>query len=40
MVLLVEYSGEAQAQGGRSERANLKTNAAATRHVKKNWGLV
>ena len=33
-VLLVEYAGEAQTQGGRGERANLKTKAAATRQIK------
>ena len=33
-VLLVEYAGEAQTQGGRGERANVKTKAAATRQIK------
>ena len=40
LILLVEYLGEAQAQGGRSERVHVNTNAAATRPVQMIAGFV
>ena len=36
----IEYSGEAQAQEGRSEQAHIQTDTEATRHVKTPVGFV